>query len=389
MRNTILSVITSILLIPVSLLSQTVVTVNTLQDALNMEDDNTAVKKLIITGNIVGNDFSEASEWPKFRTLNKNFPNLEAVELQTSQDIPDGNYSAGGMFSNVPWLKSFSATNSKKIGANTFSYCQALETVSFPAATAIGKAAFMFCSSLETVSFPRVIETGAYSFHNCTRLSSINFPVLETIGGEAFSFCPKLPTVSFPKVKTVGDFAFNPCRSLSEITFPVVTELSDFAFSNDESLITAAFGDGFDVPTTIHFRTNVFGVGSQLTNRIDLTLSDNVLPAPNTDKNSWQSNNALYGKTAEYTWQRIIVSPATGMEALNVDNQLRIYPNPVTESFRLSGTTENNLLTIIDMTGKIILQRSVNPDETVFVNHLQRGIYFVALKDRTVKLIKQ
>ena len=389
MRNTILLVITSILLSPVSLFSQTVVTVNSVSEAFGFDAGNTEVKKLIITGEISGNDFSEASEWSMFRTLNTIFTNLDTVELFTAQDIPDGNFSTGGMFSHVTWLKSFSAANSKKIGANTFSYCQNLETVNFPAAAAIGKAAFMFCPGLETVSCPRVIETGAFSFHNCSRLSSIYFPVLEIVGEEAFSFCQQLETVSFPKVKTIGDFAFNPCRNLSEITFPVVTELSDFAFSNAESLITVAFGAGFDVPTTINFHANVFGVGSQLTSRIDLTLSDHVLPAPNTDKSSWQGNHNNWGKSIDYTWNFITVNPATGIEVLPVDNQLRIYPNPVVESFRLNGMTENSLLTIIDMTGKIVLQRSVNPGETVFVHHLQRGIYFVVMKDMTVKIIKQ
>jgi len=388
MKNAII-IIVSIVLSHLSLFSQTVVTVNSMQETLSFSGDSSAVKKLIVTGDISGKDFSKDSEWGMFRTLNTIFPNLDTVELYTAQDIPDGNYTTGGMFSNVKWLKSFSAAHIKKIGNNTFSYCRNLETIDFPSVTTIGKAAFMFCPALETVSFPGAIEAGAFSFHNCSSLSSMNFPALETIGEEAFSFCQQIQTASFPKVKTVGDFAFNPCLNLSEIIFPVVTEISDFAFSNDERLISAGFGADFDSPTTIKFRNNVFSADNQLTNRIDLILSENVLPPPNKDNSIWQSNNNNWDMLIDYIWKSITVNPATGIKSLAVDNQLKIYPNPVPECFQIKGNTENGLMRIVDVTGKIVMQKSVTPDEIVFVQHLNRGIYFVMLNGKTVKIIKQ
>jgi len=387
MKNTI--IIISIVLSHFSLFSQTVVTVNSIQETLSFSGDSSAVKKLIVTGNISGKDFSKDSEWSMFRTLNTIFPNLDTVELSTTQDIPDGNYSTGGMFSNVKWLKSFSAANIKKIGNNTFSYCQHLETVDFPSATTIGKAAFMFCPDLETVSFPEVIETGAFSFHNCSNLSSMNFPVLEIIGEDAFSFCQQIQTASFPKVKKVGNFAFNPCPNLSEIIFPVISEISDFAFSNDEHLISASFGTDFSSPTTIKFRNNVFSADNQLTNGIDLILSENVLPPPNKDKSAWQSNNNNWDTLIDYIWKSVTVNPVTGIKSLAVDNQLKIYPNPVPAYFQIRGSTENGLMKIADVTGKIVMQKSVNSDEMVFVQQLKRGIYFVIINGKTVKMIKQ
>jgi len=35
------------------------------------------------------------------------------------------------------------------------------------------------------------------------------------------------------------------------------------------------------------------------------------------------------------------------------------------------------------------LQQTVNPDETVAVGHLQKGVYFVNVKGKTMKMIKQ
>ena len=47
------------------------------------------VKKLVITGTISGNDYSDESDWSKFRTLDETFPNIETVKTLTVQDIPD------------------------------------------------------------------------------------------------------------------------------------------------------------------------------------------------------------------------------------------------------------------------------------------------------------
>ena len=69
--------------------SQAAVEFETITEALNYTGDRDAVKKLIITGTISGNDYSATSEWSKFRTLDTTFPNLEDVEILTSQDIPD------------------------------------------------------------------------------------------------------------------------------------------------------------------------------------------------------------------------------------------------------------------------------------------------------------
>jgi len=68
---------------------------------------------------------------------------------------------------------------------------------------------------------------------------------------------------------------------------------------------------------------------------------------------------------------------------------LQVYPNPVSESFRIGGITENTLLKIADITGKIVWQQAINADEAVWVTHLQSGIYFVNVKGQTLKIIKR
>jgi len=108
-------------------------TFNTVTEALNYTGDKAAVTKLIITGTISGDDYSDESEWSKFRTLDTTFPNIEELEILTDQDIPDayndddGNkmnyyslflwieykHGVGVVTDGSNWLKSFFSTKCK------------------------------------------------------------------------------------------------------------------------------------------------------------------------------------------------------------------------------------------------------------------------------------
>jgi len=68
---------------------------------------------------------------------------------------------------------------------------------------------------------------------------------------------------------------------------------------------------------------------------------------------------------------------------------IHFYPNPVSESFRISGITENTLVTISNISGKIVLQRTINPDEVVSITHLPKGVYIVQSEGKTGKIIKE
>ena len=73
--------------------------------------------------------------------------------------------------------------------------------------------------------------------------------------------------------------------------------------------------------------------------------------------------------------------------SINTAN-LNIFPNPATESFNTSGITEPTVVMVLDITGKIVLQQTIIPDEIINIAHLQSGIYFVNVKGENMKLIK-
>ena len=157
-------------------------TFNTVTEALNYTGNKATVTKLVITGKISGKDYSESSEWSKFRTLNETFPNIEEVEILTNQDIPDYQSEQGGLFvygawQGSDWLKNFSAPNVKKIGNNAFRYCSNLTSVNFPLIAFIGENAFYNCQKLVSATFgigftyPTTINFGTDTFERYDSLT--------------------------------------------------------------------------------------------------------------------------------------------------------------------------------------------------------------------------
>ena len=70
-------------------------------------------------------------------------------------------------------------------------------------------------------------------------------------------------------------------------------------------------------------------------------------------------------------------------------NQIGIFPNPVSENFRISGITESTVVSISDISGKKLLQQTIHPDAVVSVGHLQKGVYLLNVNGKTVKMIKR
>ena len=250
-----------------AVLSQAIVEFETITEALNWADttdieNSKAVKKLVITGNISGEDYSESSEWSKFRTLDETFPNIEAVEILTDQDIPDADiinhcalfyweeYDDDGIYignSGSNWLKSFSAPNVKKIGSWAFRDCKELLSVSFLSAEIIERWTFGYCWKLISIDFPVVTTIKEYSFYVCkglTSIDSINFPSAITIEDWAFSFCHNLYSIYFPLVTTIGRYAFSfyeKGNSILSVSFPSATIIGGYAFYRCSTLTSANF----------------------------------------------------------------------------------------------------------------------------------------------------
>jgi len=61
---------------------------------------------------------------------------------------------------------------------------------------------------------------------------------------------------------------------------------------------------------------------------------------------------------------------------LAANNYLKIYPNPAQNNFTVEvSTNEKQILNIVDVTGKLVLQQTINSKTTIDVSNLNAGVY--------------
>ena len=279
--------------------------------------------------------------------------------------------------------------NVANIGGDAFYDCTSLSSVTIPASvTSIGRNAFYGCSDLKeliiedtnsSLSLQGVGDTMygyGYngSFYGCPietlyygRNLSLTFINSTDIGGSAFGQQIKDVTIS-ESVTRIAWGSFLRCSNLISVTIPnSVTEIGNFAFMDCtglESIICKA-----TTPPTLYQNTFSFP------NSIKVTVPCQI--------------SSIYQKSIWGTVFTNFVEDCTSSISKVSQNEIDIYPNPVSESFNISGLTENTFITILDINGKIVLQRMIFPNGNVSAGHLPSGIYFVNVKNKTEKIIKQ
>jgi hypothetical protein len=86
-----------------------------------------------------------------------------------------------------------------------------------------------------------------------------------------------------------------------------------------------------------------------------------------------QLANYVWGANAGQTWFASLAN--TTNEALS----LMVYPNPASNYFTISGTTENGTVELINVSGQIILKKEFTPNQQIYLN-VATGIYFAKIK---------
>ena len=93
--------------------------------------------------------------------------------------------------------------------------------------------------------------------------------------------------------------------------------------------------------------------------------------------------------------------PALNLQALSVEDkvldvQLKVYPNPTSQSLYVTHPEMNSFgITIVDLNGKQLYQGSINKDEPLDLSNYTQGMYMVTIentttnKKNTYKIIKK
>lgn len=295
--------------------------------------------------------------------------------------------------------------------------------------TSIEDDAFEGCLFTSIIIPEGVVSIGTYAFLNCIRLTSVTIPsTVTTIGNSVFLYCSRLTSIEVestnPMYMSESGIVFNkakttlilcPSHKLDSYIIPnTVTIIASLAFENcmlssvtiPNSVISIgdeAFRSMYNL-TSITIPSSVISIGerafyycSRLTSvkvnwKNPISITSEVFGSYNVTLSEITllvSSGTAENYRAVEVWKEFnIVEGTSSIENMQIPS-INIYPNPAMESFNASGITEPTVVTISDITGKTVQQQIVVPNETITIGHLQKGIYFVTVKGKTVKLIKQ
>jgi len=253
------------------------------------------------------------------------------------------------------------------LSAEAFSNCSSLKWATFPTNLKIlDNDAFASCKSLVSVELPNTITTfGNDAFYGCTSLTKANIPnTITELKSGIFEFCSSLKEIIIPaSVKTIGSRAFGECPSLTTISIPASVTKMDYGI--------------------FEYCTGLTSIYANQTIPIDLSASYYALVFNNVNKTVCKlyvpiGSKQLYSVAVEWKDFTNIIDMPTDVPTL-LDQIIRIYPNPVKDSFSVTGLNETVRLILTDINGKEVLTCQVGVGENIPVSSLPKGMYILRL----------
>ncbi|MDR1562102.1 MAG: leucine-rich repeat domain-containing protein [Dysgonamonadaceae bacterium] len=332
----------------------------------------------------------------------------------TSVTIPNSVTSIGDMaFYECSKLTSVTIGNSvTSIGNSAFYHCIELISITIPeSVTSIGDGAFFRCSALTAIDVSE--NNTVYASENGVLFNKVKSALIQYPAGKqdvsynipssvtsiregAFSHCSGLTSVTIPNSVTIIEgYAFNSCSGLTSVTIPnSVTRIGGYAFSTCIGLTSVTIGN------------SVTSIGGYAFNDCTgLTSVTNLNPTPQNIDNIYVFYGVDLSKVTLYvpassvedykaadTWKNFKEIKAyipSAIESPAVGSSINVYPNPVTESFRINGITAPTEVIITDLSGRIVLQQTVEGGESVVAGNLPNGVYIVRVNGKTLKVVKR
>lgn len=327
---------------------------------------------------------------------------------------------AGSAFSKCTNLTSVDIPSSViYIGSSAFEYCSSLSKLDIPASvTSIGLWAFVASCGLKTVDSNNpnyssidgilfnktqttllhcpISKTGDYiipssvssikshAFDGCCSLTTVTIPLsVSSIENSVFQDCNGLTSITIPSsVTSIESFVFFGCTGLKNLTIPPsVTEIGIYAFYKCSALTSLTIPSS--VTTIEHSAfSDCSGLTSIYTNSLTpINLSYDVfykvdkatciLYVPVGSKSAYQAANQ---------WKDFlnIEEITDGLQTIAIPT-IRLYPNPFTEGFWVSGIKGSSQISIIDLNGKILDRKQGLGNEYVSLKSLPKGVYIVKI----------
>ncbi len=107
------------------------------------------------------------------------------------------------------------------------------------------------------------------------------------------------------------------------------------------------------------------------------------------------TGGALYMNDTERPGEHLAFSVSIDDSTLSVNDvdsretTVRVYPNPAVNSIQLTALKQLENYTILDVYGKKVLEGTVSGNEVINIEQLNKGIYFIQLKKKVLKILKK
>jgi uncharacterized repeat protein (TIGR01451 family) len=86
---------------------------------------------------------------------------------------------------------------------------------------------------------------------------------------------------------------------------------------------------------------------------------------------------------------QVTLIDVTGIKE-DVPSLIKVVPNPAQQIIYILGNNnQNQTATIYDAVGKVVLRSAINNNQSIEINGLSKGIYFVELAGQRVKFVKE
>jgi hypothetical protein len=220
--------------------------------------------------------------------------------------------------------------------------------------SSIGEGAFYWCNGLDSIKIPNsVTSIKEFTFSCCMGLTTIDLPnSIETIETWAFEDT-KLSTINIPaSVTIIGENAFQGCSNLTSIYVnnnnPSAIKLGSFVFCSEE----------------LHTGDSIY--------HFDFPFSTCVIHVPTgskylyTEADQWQD----FANIEEFN-----LSSASNPIKLN--SNINIFFNSSSRLLQINGINKPVFVSIYDINGKILINRTVMVEELLHLRLLPKGVYIV------------
>ena len=189
----------------------------------------------------------------------------------------------------------------------------------------------------------RVTYIGSEAFYGCSNLTSVTLPVnIVNIGYHAFAECPLLEVIDLPEgMVQINSNAFSSCPRLEYI---FIHDTEPFFLWDD------AFAD---INDQVHI----------------------VVPC-----------NCIEAFEAAEEWQGIQLYDDCGHVGIDEANAvaLGVYPNPASETLTIEA---KGLVTLVDEMGRVVRTLFVDDKQTIDLQSLSGGFYFVKAGNGVKKIL--